>query len=144
MTESLAELQKLYGNYLEKTAQLEENKKLGEGIFGSAGPKTDPCHQLFADGVKACLDAAAESGIPSAEVRVILEYLFQMPMEHGENQLAYWMLLAVQGLALGLAGTLEPVDAAELLARFRTAYPKNQWLPVQKKLALVLEKRSRG
>ena len=38
MAEYFAEIRKIYEDYLEKTEQLERNRKLGEGIFGSAGP----------------------------------------------------------------------------------------------------------
>lgn len=144
MTESFAEIQKIYADYLEKTVWLDRNRKLGEGIFGTAGPKTDSCHGIFADALKVKLDAAAKGGLSSAGAREILEYMIKTPVEQENNQLAYWMLLAVHGFMLPLAGTLDPSDARTLLELYRRLYPKRQWLPVQKRLADVLRVREKG
>jgi len=129
MAEYFAEIRKIYEDYLEKTEQLERNRKLGEGIFGSAGPKTDPCHSIFAETVKLKLDAAARDEISSAQTREILEYMLKTPTAQEQNQLAYWMLLAV---------------AKSLLELFERLYPKHQWLPVQKQLVNVLKARQKG
>lgn len=139
MAKYFAEIQKIYGDYLDKTIQLARNRKLGEGIFGSAGPKTDPCHGIFAEIVKTRLDAAVREGISSAEAREILEYMFKTPIEQHENQLAYWMLLAVHGAALNLAERLDASDAEPLLELYLRLYPKYQWLPVQKQLVSILK-----
>lgn len=144
MAEYFAEIRKIYEDYLEKTEQLERNRKLGEGIFGSAGPKTDPCHSIFAETVKLKLDAAARDGISSAQTREILEYMLKMPTAQEQNQLAYWMLLAVHGAAANLAGGLDAADAKSLLELFERLYPKHQWLPVQKQLVNVLKARQKG
>jgi len=139
MAKYFTEIQKIYEDYLEKTIQLNRNRKLGEGIFGSAGPKTDPCHGVFADTVKTTLDAAAREGISSAEAREILAYMFKTPVEQQKNQLAYWMLLAVHGAALNLAERLDAPDAEPLLALYLRLYPKYQWLPVQNQLVGILK-----
>lgn len=139
MAKYFAEIQEIYEDYLDKTIQLARSRKLGEGIFGSAGPKTDPCHGIFADIVKTRLDAAAREGISSAEAREILEYMFKTPVEQQGNQLAYWMLLAVHGAALNLAERLDASDAEPLLELYQRLYPKYQWLPVQKKLVSILK-----
>lgn len=139
MTECFAEIRKIYADYLEKTVWLDQNRKLGEGIFGTAGPKTDSCHGNFADALQVRLDAAAQGGLSSASAREILEYMIETPVEQENNQLAYWMLLAVQGFTLPLAETLDPGDARLLLELYRRLYPKRQWLPVQKRLVDVLK-----
>lgn len=139
MAKYFEEIQEIYEDYLDKTIQLARSRKLGEGIFGSAGPKTDPCHGVFADILKTRLDAAAREGISSAEAREILEYMFHAPVEQQGNQLAYWMLLAVHGAALNLAERLDASDAEPLLELYQRLYPKYQWLPVQKKLVSILK-----
>lgn len=144
MAEYFAEVRRIYADYLEKTDRLNHGRKLGEGLFGTAGPKTDPCHAVFADELKARLDEAAQGEISSAEALEILEYMIQAPVEQEENQLAYWMLLAVHALTPPLAGLLAPGDAGQLLERYRRLYPKNQWLPAQKKLADILRARQGG
>lgn len=144
MAKYFEEIQEIYGDYLEKTIQLDRNRKLGEGIFGSAGPKTDPCHGVFADSVKTGLDAAAREEISSAEAREILEYIFKAPVEQQKNQLAYWMLLAVHGAALNLAERLDASDAEPLLELYLRLYPKYQWLPVQKQLVGILKARQKN
>ena len=143
MTERFEALQKIYGDYLDKTVELNRNKKLGEGIFGMAGPKTAPCHDLFVDGVRGTLEGLDREAAPG-EAREILTYMFRMPVEQRENDLAYWMLLAVHSLTLNAAETLDSEDAGALLELYLRLYPKRQWLPAQKTLVDILKARQAG
>jgi hypothetical protein len=141
----LSRIEALYDAYLLTAAELEKNRRFGDGILGlRPGPADDPCHQRFAAELGALLgESAAQSS--SAEAAEILRLLFDKADDKRMPLSAYWMLIAVQGLGHELIGLLSPEDAAGLLAFYRKRYPRRVRLPVQdqilKQLKLQAEKR---
>ena len=141
----LTRAETLCRSYLKTAAELEENRKLGDGFLGlRPGPADDPCHQHFAAELEALLrECAAEAS--SAEAAEILRLLFDKADDKRMPLSAYWMLIAVQGLGRELIGLLSPGDAAVLLTFYRRRYPRRVRLPVQdqilKQLKLQAEKR---
>ena len=141
----LSRIEALYDAYLLTAAELEKNRKFGDGILGlRPGPADDPCHQRFAAELEALLrECAAEAS--SAEAAEILQLLFDKADDKRMPLSAYWMLIAVQGLGRELIGLLSPGDAAVLLTFYRRRYPRRVRLPVQdqilKQLKLQAEKR---
>jgi hypothetical protein len=141
----LSRIEALYDAYLLTAAELEKNRKFGDGILGlRPGPADDPCHQHFAGELEALLrECAAEAS--SAEAAEILRLLFDKADDRRMPLSAYWMLIAVQGLGRELIGLLSPGDAAVLLTFYRRRYPRRVRLPVQdqilKQLKLQAEKR---
>ena len=139
----LETIQRLYGDYLDKTEELERQRKPGDGLLGmGGGPDRDVCHDAFVRDLTAAMQELAQSAVPSDDLRGILEYMYEIPLRHRDNSLAYWMLLAVQGLTAELIPRLEPRDASELLRRYRDAYPRFERLPVQKNVLSSLKARA--
>ena len=139
----LETIQRLYEDYLQKTEELERQRKPGDGLLGmGGGPDQDVCHDKFAEELTAVMQELAQFPVPSGDLHEILEYMYGVPLRHRDNSLAYWMLLAVQGLTAQLISHLEPRDASELLGWYRAAYPRFERLPVQKKVLSALKARA--
>lgn len=139
------EIRALYGAYIAKAEQLERDKKPGEGLFGlSGGPKDHPCHEQFADDLKALLAQIAAQRPASAEVREMLSYIYAAPSEHKQPLTVYWMLQAVHGLTVDLAALLAPQDAKALYDAYQKAYRRWERLPAQTKALAALGKACKG
>ena len=136
-----ARIRALYEAYVDQVETLERNRKFGEGIFGlKGGPADDPCHDRFAADLEALIGEFAQGDPAPAEIRTALEYMYSVPLAHRDSKTAYWMLLAVHGLTLGLAERLPREESAPLRARYAKDYPRWERLPVQKKVLDALKK----
>ncbi len=139
---SLARIEALYEEYLRAAAELEKNRKFGDGILGlRPGPADDPCHARFAARLEELLKEAAASA-DSEEASQILRYLFSAPKTRDIPLSAYWMLIAVQGLGRELIGLLSPGDASALLTFCHKRYPRRERLPVQDQILKRLRQQS--
>lgn len=128
-----------YETYFDELKRLKEERKPGDGLLGfGKRPDSDPCHDRFAEELKKALDTFTAGAPASETVRRVLRYVYEKPLFHRDNNLAYWMLLAVHGLTEKLVPLLSEEDAAELTAWYTKAYPKRVLLPVQKRLAAQL------
>lgn len=137
-----SELEQLYEDYLDKVDYLERNRKLGEGIFGlKGGPADNPCHDRFAQDLNGFLTRFSESGPETEDVLDVLRKIYFAPKQHVDLRAAYWMLLAVQGMTLGLIDLLPQERAGELLKRYCKEYPRWERLPVQQKVIAALKKK---
>ena len=95
----LARLERLYGDYLKTVQDLEDSRKLGEGMFGfKGGPADNPCHDRFVDELRALLEDFAAQEPASADVREVMRWIFDAPKRFPRPKTASWMLLAVHGL----------------------------------------------
>ena len=141
----LEELERLYGEYLARAHEAEANRKPLDGAFGF-GKKSedDPCHARFAQELETLLRSAAEEGIDPGELHAMLSYIYRAPKENREPLAAYWMLLAVHGLTLDLAGQLRREDAGALWGEYRAAYPRWERLPAQKRVLAALDAARKG
>lgn len=136
--ELLNRLREIYGAYIEKTVQLQNDRKIFQGVLGfGAKLSDDPCHGQFAADVEAIVaEMAAE--VSAEEAQAALEFMLKTPEEHKGNTLAYWMLLAVHGKTNPLVAKLAAEGASELLEWYEKQYPKRMRLPVQKDLVKQL------
>lgn len=140
---SLPAIRQLYADYLEKTVRLEQKRQPGEGLLGMGrSPAQDACHDQFASDLTSALGRIADTGLSSNELKEILAYIYWTPLEHRDNRMAYWMLLAVHGLTVVLISGLAQRDAAELWGRYRDAYPRFERLPAQKQVLNALHSRA--
>ena len=140
-----AGIRPLYEDYIGTVERLERDRKPGEGLLGlKGGPADHPCHEQFAADLAAAVRGFAARGPAPAEAAETLSYMFRVPLEHPEPRSAYWMLIAVQGLALELTEYLTPADAGLLAEEYGRAFPRRERLPVQKKVLSALKSHSRG
>lgn len=130
----------LYEAYIGEAERLERNRKPGDGLMGlSAGPKDDPCHDRFADDLKRLLRDIRAQEPSSGEVREMLSYIYHAPLEHPQPLTVYWMLKAVHGLTVDLAGLLAPADAQCLRDAYVKDYRRWDRLPSQKQALCALD-----
>lgn len=135
-----AAIRKIYDSYLEKAFAAEENRKPTDGMFGiGKKPGDDPCHAEFAAELETALKHCREEAPDSAEVRELLDYMYQQPKSHEEPKSIYWMLIAVHGLTAILIPLLGQPDAAELKKSYTAAYKRRERLPVQQQILRALE-----
>ena len=134
-----ARLEALYDAYLTTVEGLERNRKFGEGMFGfRGGPADNPCHDRFAEDLRALLGDFAAAEPDSADIRTMLAWVYEAPKRGAVPKSAYWMLIAVQALTKELIGGLSAEDARSLAARFEELYPRHERLPVQIELIRLL------
>ena len=139
----LARLEKLYADYLKTVQDLEDNRKLGEGMFGfRGGPADNPCHDRFAEDLRALLESFAAQEPDSAELREILAWIYDAPKRFPRPRTASWMLLAVHGLTAPLTDRLTPEDARTLCEAYTRSFRRWERLPNQEELLKKLRARS--
>ena len=137
----LSGLRERYRSYEETVEELEKNRKPFEGIFGmKGGPADNPCHDRFAEDMRGFFADYAAGRPDSAEVREVLDFVFNEPVAYRGPQCAYWMLTAVQGLTDVLIPLLSREDAAALAASYGKRYPRWKRLPNQDQLLARLKK----
>ena len=139
-----AQLRAIYEAYLDKTVTVERSQKIGAGWFGlKGGVADDPCHDRFADELRAYFEELAQSGADSAAVREVMEYVISAPQKADAPRAAYWMLIAVQGLTQPLLPLLSATDAQTVGELLEKLFPRSKRLPVQDKLLRELRKRAK-
>lgn len=145
-TEPLNEARRLYETYEAKFQAQEQKRKPLEGAFGlGGGPRSYPCHDEFAEQLKALLDSPEAGSLSPERTRQLLEYIYFAPARHPDGRDAvYWMKLAVHGLTTDLLSRLEPEDAGAIYAAYQNAYPRRNRLPAQETLLKALKKRSKA
>lgn len=136
----IREIKRIYADYLAETVRMQADQKVSEGLLGiGRGPGTSPAHDLFAERLEQVLDALAANSPSSSDAALILRFIYDTPLSHKDNQLAYWMLQAVHALTGNLIGALSKEDAAVLAAAYKEAYPRSTRLPAQKKIIEQLQ-----
>ena len=135
----LSRIEALYDAYLLTAAELEKNRRFGDGILGlRPGPADDPCHDRFAETLRGFYEEFAAQKPESASVKELMAYACTVPTVRREPRTAYWMLIAVQSLTQPLLGLLTPQDAGELAALYEKSYKRRERMPSQIKLIRAL------
>ena len=127
--------------YIETTKRLIANRKFGEGIFGfNDTAKNDPCHINYFNFIEKTINEASESGLSSENAEEIAEFLLKAHAETNCNDLAAWMLIVIQKLALQLIPLLSKAKKEDLLAWYCSYVPRLQRLPIQNDIVKALKK----
>ena len=128
------EIRTLYEAYLEKAMDVELKHNPADGIFGF-GRKTsdDPCHEKFAEDLKAALK-------DFGEVREVLAFIYRAPIEHPQPLCSFWMLNAAHGFTKDLIPRLSREDAAVLRKQYGGDYKFWNRLPAQQELFAALRR----
>jgi hypothetical protein len=124
-----------------KKAGQEANKP--ENLFrrmfgGGVCPAVETLNTSFYQEIER-LTAEFAAGQPdSAAARGFCETVIGRAAEGQEDPVAKWILVAVQGLLVPLAGRLSPEDAAAVRQRIVQQYPPRLRVPVQEQLLRAL------
>ena len=134
------DIRTLYEAYLEKAMDVELKHNPADGIFGF-GRKTsdDPCHEKFAEDLKAALKDFAAGEPDSGEVREVLAFIYRAPIEHPQPLCSFWMLNAAHGFTKDLIPRLSREDAAVLRKQYGGDYKFWNRLPAQQELFAALK-----
>lgn len=131
----MEELEKLYADYLDLVAQLRRNQKLWDGAFGlGGGPADNPCHEKLVRDVEGLLADLDPARRPQA-----VEYILHQPLEHKEDPVVYYTLLAAQGATIPYLSALPVDQAKELRGWFEQTFPRRDRMPCQDKVLAGLK-----
>lgn len=129
----MEQLHRIYDEYEEKLQSL--NPGIAEVLNISADPRKDAYGREFAAGIAQWMEQfqPGSSGETAEAISWILEY----PAAH-RNGRSYWMTYAVQKEILPLIPRLSASQAGTIRTAFTAAYPRREWLPVQKQIDAAL------
>lgn len=137
---NLSDLQSIYASYLSEAADVESDVGTLGGLWGLEQRAADhPCHDRFARRTKALLGDIARDHPTSSQIRDILTYIYDAPLENKKFLSSFWMLTAVQGLTLDLIPLLNGDDAQNLWVHYANCFPRRDRLPVQEKVFEALK-----
>ena len=134
----MTRLLEIYQNYLEKAVKVRKKASLFAGIFGMGDdPRKHPCHEAFYEAV----EEWAEAFDPTDPVETLkaVQYIFQAPLAHEDNQDVYWFLFAAHTLTMPLIPALDSQDRQALAEWYKKAYPKRVRFPAQEQVLKCLE-----
>ena len=136
----LPAIRSLYEEYISEVEKLEKNKKPADGILGF-GKKIseDPCHERFSEQLQMLLENYAGEKPDSSDIREVLSYIYSVQNEHRDPVSAYWLMKAVHGFTIELAGMLSGEDAAFLYELYEKNCPRRERFPIQKKVLKALK-----
>ena len=134
-------LKKLTEDYISATDALLANRRFGEGMFGMPdSARSSPVHMEYYNAVEAAVKEYL-SGTPQAETTdEAVRFLLTASEEFSCNNLAGWMLIAIQNHALPLIPLMSGGKRTELYNWFNEHVPRLQRMPVQQKIIKALKK----
>ena len=138
----LSELRGIYERYDAELAEAVKKAGLFSGVLGfgtGRDPRADSCNGEFYESVERWVDGFLE-GSPGPEEALEAAEVILWAAAASSGKTSYWYKLAAQGHAMKLLPCLTGPMLADLERRYRDAYPKNEWLPVQEKLVKALSK----
>ena len=132
----MEELLRLYREYLEQAALPQNQKRPFQGAYGLiGGTAPNSFHQQFVQQVEAAL-----AQVPETERREAVEYVLRQPLEHKDDPVVYYTLMAAQGATIPYLSQL-PVDQAKALRGwFEQTFPRRERMPCQDKVLAALKK----
>ena len=138
----LDQLQIYYDTYEEKLLKLYEKLSPIAAILGSSNhPKDAPCNEEFYESVEKWIREFLAASPTQEEVEKVTGWILMLAKEHREQK-TYWFCYALQGLTRDLIPLISQAKALELQKCFDEAYPKREWLPIQREIYKMLENRS--
>lgn len=136
----LSDFKSLYASYLSEAADAEREAGPLGGLWGYGTRAADhPCHNRFANRTQSLLGDFALENHPSSEVRDVLAYVYDAPLENKKFLSSFWMLTAVHGMTLDLIPLLNGEDAHSLWIRYANCFPRRDRLPVQERVFSALK-----
>ncbi len=127
-------LRQIYDEYEEKLHSL-NTPRVVELLNISADPRKDAYDREFSAGIAQWVERFEPGS--SEEIAEAIRWILEYPAAH-RNGRSYWMTYAVQKEVLPLIPRLSAKDAETIHAAFTAAFPKREWLPVQKQIDAAL------
>ena len=135
------ELKTITEEYISTTEALLADKKFGEGIFGMPDrSKSDPCHVNYFNAVKDVIEKAVAAGLSPAEADDITEFLLRGNASQPCNNLASWMIIAVEQFAMQTIPFISRSKKEELFQYYSKKNPRLQRMPFQQQIVKALKK----
>lgn len=135
------ELKTLTEQYISTTEALLADKKFGEGIFGTPDrSKSDPCHVNYFNAVKDIIEKAVSDGLSQADADDITEFLLRENASQPSNNLASWMIMAVEQFSLQTIPFISDSLKDDLCHYYSKKYPRLQRIPFQQQIIKALKK----
>lgn len=132
------QLRGIYDEYEEKLKSL-KIPGVVEMLHISADPRKDMYDREFADGIARWAEQFQPGD--AEEIAEAVAWILEYAANH-RNGRSYWMSYAVQKETLPLIPRLSADQAWDVRAAFTAAYPKREWLPVQKQIDEALRARA--
>lgn len=135
----MEELERIYREYVQRSAQPQYHRKPFQGAYGLfGGADADSFHQRFAKDVEQALAQVGEEQRLEA-----VKYIFRQPLRHKKDPALYGMLRAVHGVALPYLEDLSVEQARDLQWWYESAYPRQEQMPCQERVIAALERMRR-
>ena len=135
------ELKTLTEKYISTTEALLADKKFGEGIFGMPDrSKSDPCHVNYFNAVKDVIEKVVAAGLSRTDADDIAEFLLRGNASHPCNNLASWMIMAVEQFSLQIIPFMSDSCKDDLSRFYSKKYPRLQRIPFQQQIVKALKK----
>ena len=141
----LEKLQEEYEAYAELTVQLQAKASPTDGLLGlTKGPQDAPEHDAFYQKIDELTDRMAAASPSAEEAAAVTEFLLTAAERYRAYEMAQWMMIPAEGLALKLIPFLESGEAARLLRQYEKYVPRFRRFPVQKQVVGALKKQGKG
>ena len=135
----LEQVQNLYTAYTIQAMEVAKNTPYTSGLFGMGRRASDdPCHERFIESLTALMKEFKESGVPSAELREALSFIFEAHGQYTDKPDIYWMLIAAHGAAVEVIPRLSREDASALRDQYEKLFKRPSRMPVQTKIVKLL------
>lgn len=136
----MEQLLELYETYFQQVEAAKERLKPADGLLGMGEKLSNaPCHDAFAEGLKALLEGLPDQA-DATQVCRMLDFIYRAPFAYPDvHRSVYWMLIAVQSLTRQAIACLRPEDARVLHAWYEKSYPRWERLPAQKQVLAALK-----
>ena len=110
-----SQLEALYAEYKKTVEKVVKDARPFAGFMGlGGGPKDDPCHRKFYEGVCLLTGRLAQEGMSAAEAKDCASYILGAQCAEEKEGLLYWTMMAAHGAVKPLLPLLTREDAEAL------------------------------
>lgn len=133
----LTQLETMVTEYATLAAEIKRKTASLAAVLGNKEDVQHPAHMAFYESVQAWTEAFAKTNPDQKTLIRALEILLLAAARY-ENKAACWYLIAIQAHGKILIPLLEETGREQLEAAYRSAYPVNRHLPLQKEIYKML------
>ena len=138
------DFKRAYSEYVQFCRDLDAKSSPVSGILRVFGlnrkPANDPGHERFFTEMQTALKEVINESPDSDTAASILDVVFHARSLYADEPVSPYMMIAVEGAAIGLIPCLSKDKAEEMYRQYKAANPRHQMLPVQKDILKALDK----